>query len=79
MVIPFMLLPVGMLISCCMFSPLASYLYNNQQLQRFADNLYTYPLPPRTQVVSKHAEVTLLGNGNHCDFVAEQLLQTELT
>lgn len=47
---------------------------NNQHLQRFADELYNYPLPPQTEVVEQNATVTLLGNGNHCDFVATQSL-----
>lgn len=52
--------------------------FNNRQLQRFADNLYNYPLPPRTEIIDRQAEVTLRGNGNHCDFVVKQSLASEL-
>jgi hypothetical protein len=52
--------------------------YNNQRLKAFADNLYNYPLPPKTEVISQRAEVGLMGNGNHCDFVVEQSLVTKL-
>jgi hypothetical protein len=47
---------------------------NNQRLLSFADNLYNYPLPPHTEVAARHAEVGLMGNGNHCDFVVSQTL-----
>ena len=53
--------------------------YNNQQLQQFATHLYNYPLPPHSEVVSQHAEVGLMGNGNHCDFLVRQTIVTELS
>lgn len=53
-------------------------LNNDWLLQGFANNLYDYPLPPETEVVSKDARVELMGNGNHCDFVANQTLVSEL-
>jgi hypothetical protein len=53
-------------------------LYNNWQLSRFANNLFDYPLPPQTEVISRHVEVGLMGNGNHCDFVATQIMRTKL-
>ena len=40
--------------------------------------MYNYPLPPQTEVVEQNATVTLLGNGNHCDFVATQSLTSKL-
>jgi energy-coupling factor transporter transmembrane protein EcfT len=52
---------------------------NNSQLSRFANNLYSYPLPPQTQILDKHAEVGLTGNSNHCDFIVEQTLVTSLS
>jgi hypothetical protein len=51
---------------------------NNQRLQRFSDGLYDYPLPPETEVLDKSSAVTLLGNGNHCDFMATQSLVSKL-
>src|SRR5262245_31094314 len=44
---------------------------NNFQLDIFQNNLYTYPLPPQTQVTDRHATVELTGNSNHCDFRAQ--------
>jgi hypothetical protein len=52
---------------------------NNQRLQSFAENLYKYPLPPNTEVVARHAEVGLMGNGNHCDFLASQTLVSAIS
>ena len=64
---------------CLFFSGIPDMIRNNIQLSRYANNLYQYPLPPNTRVVSKHSTVTLLGNSNHCDFVAELTLLTSLT
>lgn len=49
---------------------------NNQKLEQFAAQLYDYPLPPSTEVISRHQEIALLSNGNHCDYVVEQVLAT---
>ena len=62
----------------CGLAAWAPMLYNNWQLGRFAQNLYDYPLPPQTQVVSRHAEVGLMGNGNHCDYIVRQAMLTSL-
>lgn len=64
---------------CLVFVCIPDIIRNNIQLSRFADNLYQYPLPPNTTVVNKYSTVTLLGNSNHCDFVAELTLQTLLS
>lgn len=52
---------------------------NDYRLHRFAQNLYAYPLPPQTVVIGQHSEVRLMGNSNHCDFLAEQTLVSQLT
>jgi len=52
------------------------YQVNNQKLEWFAEQLYAYPLPPSTEIISRHQEIALLGNGNHCDYVVEQVLAT---
>ena len=52
-------------------------LINNLKLMRFSANLYGYPLPPKSEVVERRAEVGLQGNGNHCDFRVEQMLVTK--
>src|SRR5688500_7730661 len=62
----------------CGLTCLLPVLYNNWQLDRFARNLYDYPLPPQTEVVNHQAEVGLMGNGNHCDYVVRQVLLTSL-
>jgi hypothetical protein len=66
-------------LACCGLSIGLPIRLNNRSLQSFADNLYNYPLPPKTEVVDRRAEVGLMGNGNHCDFVAEQILVSELS
>ena len=53
-------------ISCCGILFGLPVLWNNWLLQRFADNLYNYPLPPSTRNVERYSRVGLLGNGNHC-------------
>jgi hypothetical protein len=54
---------------------------NTWQLNRFAQNFYDYPLPERTEVISRNAEVGVLWDGGdkHCDFMAEQILVSELS
>jgi hypothetical protein len=52
---------------------------NNYQLYRFKRHLYDYPLPPKTLVSDQQAQVGLFGNGNHCDYVAELTLVSELS
>lgn len=73
------LAPPAILILCCGLSVVLPPLYNNWQLAQFSNNLFTYPLPPQTEIISRSAEVGLMGNGNHCDFVAEQVMITQLS
>ena len=51
---------------------------NNLRLEKFAENLYRYPLPPDTTVLEQHAEVSKLGNGNNCSYRAEQAMVSTL-
>src|SRR5688572_28133558 len=53
--------------------------YNDWQLQKFASNLFNYPLPPQTEIINRHSEVGLMGNGNHCDFLVTQIMRTRLS
>lgn len=71
-------LGIGVLTACSLLYWLPQH-YNNRQLQQFAANLYNYPLPPHSEIVSQSAEVGLMGNGNHCDFLVTQTLVTELS
>ena len=66
-------------IACCVLLLWIPQLYNDWQLDKFSNNLFNYPPPPKTEVISRHAKVGLLGNGNHCDFVAEQVMITQLS
>jgi hypothetical protein len=76
---------LGILLLCispcllCGLGLFAGTVENNLQLRRFAQVFYDYPLPERTQVISRNAEVGLMGNGNHCDFEVEQVLVSELS
>jgi hypothetical protein len=67
------------LIVSCTLLVWVPQLYNNWQLGRFANNLFEYPLPPDTQIISQYAEVGLFGNGNHCDFEVRQVMITKLS
>lgn len=52
---------------------------NDKHLEKFASNLYNYPLPKDTKELSRTAEVGLMGNGNHCDFLVTQKMSTKLS
>lgn len=51
---------------------------NNTLLNRFASNLFEYPLPPDTVEVDRHREIFVRGNGNHCDFKVTRSMRTRL-
>lgn len=73
---------VTLLIAPCLICGTLAYLpvaVHNVELDRFSRNLYNHPLPPQTTVVSKDHNVSLRGNGNHCDFYAEQVMSTKLS
>lgn len=73
------------IVVCLFFSPviffriigLPDYFRNNEELKSFAKSFYDYPLPKNSQVQQRTSYVTLLGNGNHCDFVVEQVIITD--
>ena len=53
---------------------------NSVRLWFFGRDLFEYPLPPRTEELDRKSEVGLLvGNSNHCDYLAERVLATQLT
>ena len=58
---------------------ISDYYRNNQQLASFAKNIIDYPLPPDTIIIDTSKDVSLQGSGNHCDFVVEVELHTNLT
>lgn len=53
-------------------------IFTNAKLDAFADQLFDYPLPEQTRLVSKDKFVGLTGNGNHCDYIASQVVETTL-
>jgi len=53
---------------------------HDNALRRFADQLYNYPPPSKTQIVSRDSQVGLLSaNGNHCDYRVVQIISSELS
>ena len=50
----------------------------NAKLNAFADQLFDYPLPEQTRVVSRDKWVGLTGNSNHCDYFVGQTIETAL-
>ena len=59
---------------------LANTVVNQIRLVEFAQRVASAPLPPNTARVAVRKEVGLLtGNGNHCDYVTELTLETELS
>lgn len=71
--------PIASTSLCCCFPLSIPVALNTYQLYKFGSNLYNYPLPLQTQVTGRQAEVGLMGNGNHCDFVVEQTFVTSLS
>ncbi|MDD3706508.1 MAG: hypothetical protein PHC45_10685, partial [Clostridiaceae bacterium] len=69
-------IPAFLIISSFFISPFI----NDLILSNFANNLFKYPLPPKTVLVVKSKDVgCLIGNGNHCDFLAIMFIKTELS
>jgi hypothetical protein len=53
---------------------------NSVKLYYFGKDLFEYPLPLRTDEVERQSEIGVLeGNSNHCDYLAERGLVTQLT
>ncbi len=52
---------------------------NDRRLDRFAEPLFNYPLPPDTVVLSRHAKVHKPGTGNHCDYEVVQKMESSLS
>jgi hypothetical protein len=51
---------------------------NNLRLEKFAEKLYDYPLPPDTTIIEQHAVLSKVGNGNNCSYEAQQSLVSTL-
>ena len=51
---------------------------NNLRLEKFAQNLYEYPLPPDAIVLTQHIELSKLGNGNNCSYEVQQSMVSTL-
>jgi hypothetical protein len=51
---------------------------NNLRLERFAQNLYEYPLPADTTVLTQHAELSKVGNGSNCSYEVQQSMVSTL-
>ncbi len=68
--------PAFILISSFFISPFI----NDLILSSFADGLFKQPLPPKTVLIEKSKDVgCLIGNGDHCDFLAIMFIKTELS
>lgn len=52
---------------------------NNGKLKDFSEQLFSYPLPPKTTQIGKSTFVGNTGNSDHCDFSATEILETQLT
>jgi hypothetical protein len=63
---------------CGFFMWLPTHL-NDLRLSAFANNLYDYPLPPSTTIVSQHSELAKLGNGSNCYYRVEQSMTSTLS
>jgi hypothetical protein len=75
----FALLPLLLCGSLCGLTIGAPIYMNNLRLEKFAENLYNYPLPPETTVLTQYAEVDKVGNGNNCSYMAQQKLVSALS
>jgi hypothetical protein len=74
------ILVLGCIVPICLcgfFVWLPIYL-DDLRLSAFANNLYTYPLPPGTTTLDNHSELSKVGNGNNCYYKAEQSMVSTL-
>jgi len=70
---------LGMIILLVVGIVIAPSAIHNNKLNKFADNLFNYPLPRETHVLSKNKRVGLLvANGDHCDYEACLIVSTKL-
>jgi hypothetical protein len=76
-IIPIMVLFAPII--CCVLPVQLNTCYNDYRLRQFAKPLFEYPLPPETQVIEHFSTLGLFGNGNHCDFLVNQMMETTLT
>lgn len=65
-------------ISLCGFVVWLPKFINDHRLLSFANNLYDYPLPPDTTIISQYSELSKVGNGNNCFYKAEQSMLSKL-
>ena len=65
-------------ISLCGFFVWLPIYLNDLRLSAFANNLYTYPLPPGTTILDQHSELSKVGNGTNCYYKAEQSIVSTL-
>jgi hypothetical protein len=57
----------------------ASYVANSMRLASFASQVSAFPPPPQARIASQSQTVgVLLGNGNHCDFLVELVLESDV-
>lgn len=73
------------IICCCIVAYLSTIcvgtLAYESMLKTYADTFFSYPLPPGTEEVERHADVDLApgASGSHCDFIASRSLLTVLS
>lgn len=54
--------------------------YNNIKLEFFANQIFDYPLPPSSKVISTNKKVgNFTGSSKHCDFLATMIISTSLS
>ena len=53
-------------------------IFTNAKLNALANQLFDYPLPEQTRLVSRDKYVGLTGNSNHCDYFVAQTMETAL-
>ena len=68
-----LLLPVLLLVLII----IGNTVLNSFYLWKFEKQLYNYPLPSGAKILKKNSNIgVLMGNGNHCDFIAYVELET---
>ena len=71
---------IAVVLICVLFLIIVPMVRNNVLLWKYANQLYTIPLPPDTKLISKNESIgNLYGTGNHLDFTSAIEIKSLLT
>ncbi len=74
-VLIFLIFPPGVLLFCCGMLSLPDTFIHNQKLASYVAAFREIEHPPGTSEIGFQSLVTLVGNGNHCDYFVGEMRQ----